>query len=245
MKVKNILVSQPTPPEKSPYFDLEKKFGVSLTFKPLIRIDSLSAKEFRTQKIFVPDYTAVVFTSRTAVDHFFNLCAELRAPINDELQYFCMSETIALYLQKYITYRKRKVHFSKVGRIEDLALVMKKHNTEKFLMPVSDIHKEDLTVFTKAKVSVTTAVMYRTVSADIDPEELKSYDMLCLFTPTGIQSVFDNVPGYEQGDQIIAIFGNSTKAKAEERGLRIDIAAPTVECPSMPTALNDYLNKQK
>lgn len=244
MKVKSILVSQPTPPEKSPYFDLERKFGVNLTFKQFIRIESLSAKEFRTQKIFVPDFTAVVLTSRTSVDHFFNLCSELRAPINDEMQYFCLSETIALYLQKYITYRKRKVHFSKVARIEDLALVMKKHNTEKFLMPVSDIHKEDLTVFTKAKVKVTTAVMYRTVSAEITPEEIKQYDMLCLFTPTGIQSIFENDPDYVQGDQLIAVFGNAAQAAAEEKHLRIDIAAPTVDCPSMPAAINDYLNKQ-
>lgn len=244
MKVKNILVSQPTPPEKSPYYEIEKKFGVNLTFKPFIRIEPLTAKEFRTQKIFVPDYTAIVFTSRTSVDHFFLLCTELRAPINEELHYFCLSETIALYLQKYITFRKRKVHFSKTARIDDLALVMKKHNKENFLMPVSDIHKEDLTVFTKAKVSVTTAVMYRTVSAEITPAEIKQYDMLCLFTPMGIQSIYENDPDYQQGEQLMAIFGNATKAAAEARQLRIDIAAPTVDCPSMPSAINDYLSRQ-
>ncbi|MBP5346254.1 MAG: uroporphyrinogen-III synthase [Bacteroidales bacterium] len=243
MKVNSILISQPTPPEKSPYYDLERKFGVKLTFKQFIRVESLSTKEFRAQKIFVPDFSAIVFTSRTSVDHFFTLCKELRAPINDELQYFCLSETIALYLQKYITYRKRKIHFSKLGQIEDLAAVMKKHNTEKFLMPVADVHKEDLSVFIKAKVSVTTAVFYRTVSAELSPAEVKQYDMLCIFTPAGIQSLFNNVPDYEQGDQQLAIFGPAAQAAAEAKGLRIDVSAPTEECPSMPAALRDYLQK--
>lgn len=243
MKVNSILVSQPTPPEKSPYFDLERKFGVKLTFKPFIRIESLSTKEFRAQKIFVPDYTGIVFTSRTSIDHFFNLCKELRAPINEELQYYCLSETIALYLQKYITYRKRKIHFSKVGQMDDLAIVMKKHNTDKFLMPVADVHKEDLTIFTKAKVAVTTAVFYRTVSAEFTPEEIKQYDMLCLFTPTGIQSIFNNDPNYEQGEQKLAVFGPAAQAAAEAKGLRVDLSVPTEECPSMPTGLNSFLLK--
>lgn len=243
MKVNTILVSQPTPPEKSPYFDLERKFGVKLTFKPFIRIESLSTKEFRAQKIFVPDFTGIVFTSRTSVDHFFGLCKELRAPINEELQYYCLSETIALYLQKYITYRKRKIHFSKVGQMEDLAIVMKKHNTDKFLMPVADVHKEDLTIFTKAKVTVTTAVFYRTVSAEFTPEEIKQYDMLCIFTPAGIQSIFNNDPNYEQGEQKLAVFGPAAQAAAEAKGLRVDLSVPTEECPSMPTGLNAFLLK--
>ena len=243
MKVQTILVSPPTPPEKSPYYDLERKFGVKLTFKPFIRIESLSTQEFRAQKIFVPDFSAIVLTSRTAVDHFFTLCKELRAPISDDLQYFCLSETIALYLQKYITFRKRKIHFSKVAQWDDLALVMKKHNTERFLMPVADVHKEDLSIFAKAKVNVTTAVFYRTVSADFTPEEIKQYDMLCFFTPAGIQSLFTNYPEYEQGDQQLAIFGPSALAAAEARGLRVDLAAPTEECPSMPSALNSFLLK--
>ena len=243
MKVNSILISQPTPPEKSPYYDLERKFGVKLTFKPFIRVESLSTKEFRAQKIFVPDYTAIVFTSKTSVDHFFNLCKELRATISEEVQYFCLTETIALYLQKYITYRKRKIHFSKVAQLEDLALVMKKHNTEKYLMPVADVHKEDLTIFTKAKVNVTTAIFYRTVSAEFTPEEIKQYDMLCLFTPAGIMSLFANDPNYTQGDQLLAIFGPSAQAKAVDAGLRVDISAPTEEFPSLPAALNAFLLK--
>lgn len=244
MNIKNILVSQPYPSsEKSPYFDIIRKFGVELTFKPFIRIESLTAKEFRTQKITIPNYTAIVFTSRTAVDHFFKLAEELRAKPNEEMQYFCLNETIALYLQKYIVYRKRKVHFSKIGKIEDLALVMKRHNTENFLMPVADVHKEDLTCFAKAKVHITTAVMYRTVSTEFTPEEIASYDMLIFFTPAGIQSLFANDPNYQQGDQFIGLFGPSTAKAAEEKGLRIDAQGPTPECPSMAGVLQHFLQE--
>ncbi|MBO6013272.1 MAG: uroporphyrinogen-III synthase [Bacteroidales bacterium] len=246
MKVTNILISQPQAPEKSPYYDLEKKYGVKLTFKPLIRIEELSAKEFREQKVFVPDYKSIVFTSRVAVEHFFNLCQVLRAPISDDMQYFCLSELIANYLQKFINFRKRKVHFSKEGKLSDLAIVMKKHNTGAFLMPVADVHKEDLSVFTKAKVQVTTCVMYRTVRAEIDAEELKSYDMVCLFTPAGVQSLYDNCNGnYEQGDQYLALFGPNTQAAAEAHNLRIDIKAPTMETPSMQAALNVFLQNNQ
>ncbi len=246
MKVTNILISQPQAPEKSPYYDLEKKYGVKLTFKPLIHIEELSAKEFREQKIYIPDFKSIVFTSRVAVDHFFSLCQNLRAPISDDLQYFCLSELIANYLQKFINFRKRKVHFSKEGKLTDLAIVMKKHNNGTFLMPVADVHKEDLAIFTKAKVQVTTCVMYRTVSSKIDADELKSYDMLCLFTPAGVQSLFDNCNGnYEQGDQYLALFGPNTQAAAEDRNLRIDIKAPSMETPSMPAALNAFLQNNK
>ncbi len=244
MNIKNILVSQPYPSsEKSPYFEIIRKYGVELTFKPFIRIESLTTKEFRAQKITIPNFTAIVLTSRTAVDHFFKLAEELRAKPNEEMQYFCLNETIALYLQKYIVYRKRKVHHSKTGKIEDLALVMKKHNGEKFLMPVADVHKEDLTCFTKAKVNVTTAVMYRTVSTEFTPEEIASYDMLIFFTPAGIQSLYDNDPEYEQGDQIIGLFGPSTAKAAEAKGLRIDAQGPTPECPSMAGVLMNYLQE--
>ncbi len=243
MKVTNILVSQPQQPERSPYFDLEKKYGVKFTFKPFIRIEQLSAKEFREQKVYVPDYKSIVFNSRIAADHFFNLCRELHAPITDDLQYFCLSEQIANYLQKYITFRKRKIHFPKVAQLSELALIMKRHNTEKFLMPVADVHKEDLSVFAKAKVDVSTCVMYRTVSSEISPEEIKSYDMLCLFTPAGVQSLFNNDPNYTQGDQLLAMFGPNTQAAAEAKDLRIDIKAPSEETPSMPSALNAFFLK--
>lgn len=246
LEIKKILISQPRPTsEKSPYFDLEKKYGVTFDFRPFIRVESLSAKEFRQQKIFVPDYSAVVFSSRTAVDHFFKLCGDLRAPITDDMQYFCQTETIALYLQKYIVYRKRKVHFSKTGRLEDLAASMKKHNTLRFLMPVADVHKEDLSIFAKAKVTLTTAVMYKTVSATLTPEEIDGYDMLVFFTPAGIQSLFTNAPDFQQGDMQIGCFGPATAAAVEAAGLRLDCKAPTAEFPSMAAALQHFLESQK
>ena len=244
MELRKILVSQPRPmTDKSPYFDIEKKFGVELTFKPFIRVERLSVKEFRAQKISIQDYTGIVFTSRTSVDKFFRLCEELRVNIKEDLQYYCLSETVALYLQKYINYRKRKVHFSKVGKLDDLAIVMKKHNTANILMPVADVHKEDLTIFTKAKVKLTTVVMYRTVSAEFTPEEIKSYDMLVFFTPAGINSLFENSPQYKQEDQKIGIFGPATAKAAEDRGLEIACKAPSPEFPSMASALEDYLEK--
>lgn len=242
MELRKILVSQPRPmTDKSPYFDIEKKFGVELTFKPFIRVERLSVKEFRAQKISIQDYTGIVFTSRTSVDKFFSLCEELRVNIKEDLQYYCLSETVALYLQKYINYRKRKVHFSKVGKLDDLAIVMKKHNTANILMPVADVHKEDLTIFTKAKVKLTTVVMYRTVSAEFTPEEIKSYDMLIFFTPAGINSLFENSPQYKQEDQKIGIFGPATAKAAEDRGLEIACKAPSPEFPSMVSALENYL----
>ena len=237
-------MSQPRPAtDKSPYFDIEKKFGVELTFKPFIRVERLSVKEFRAQKVNIPDYTGIVFTSRGSVDHFFSICEEMRVVIKEDLQYYCLSETVALYLQKYINYRKRKVHFSKIGKLDDLALVMKKHNTDNILMPVADVHKEDLTIFTKAKVKLTTAVMFRTVSAEFTPEEIKSYDMLVLFTPAGINSVFNNDPDYKQEDQKIAVFGPATAKAAEDKGLVIACKAPSPEFPSMASALENFLEK--
>lgn len=244
MEIRKILVSQPRPTtEKSPYFDLEKKFGVELTFKPFIRVERLSAKEFRAQKINIQDYTGVVFTSRTSVDNYFKLSEELRITVKEDLQYYCLSETVALYLQKYINYRKRKVHFSKIGKLDDLALVMKKHNTDSILMPVADVHKEDLSIFTKAKVKLTTAVMYRTVSAEFTPEEIKSFDMLVFFTPAGINSLFTNSPEYKQEDQKICVFGPATAKSAEDRGLVLSRKAPSPEFPSMASAIEDYLEK--
>ena len=237
-------MSQPRPTtDKSPYFDIEKKFDVELTFRPFIRVERLSVKEFRAQKINIADYTGIVFTTRGSVDHFFSLCEELRVVIKEDLQYYCLSETVALYLQKYINYRKRKVHFSKVGKLDDLAVVMKKHNTDSILMPVADIHKEDLTIFSKAKVKLTTVVMYRTVSAEFTPEEIKSYDMLVFFAPAGITSLFTNSPEYKQEDQKIGVFGPATAKAAEDRGLILSCKAPSPEYPSMASALEDFLEK--
>jgi len=247
MNIKKILVSQPYPSsDKSPYFAIQKKFGVELTFKPFTLIESVTTAEFRAQKVSIPAFTAIVFTSRTSVDNFFKLIGELRIRLNEELQYFCLTEAIAHYLQHFIVFRKRKVHHSKVGKIEDLALVMKKHNTEKFLMPVAEVHKEDLACFTKAKIKqLTTAVMYRTVNTEFTPEEIASFDMMLFFTPAGIQSLYDNAPEYQQGEQRIGIFGPTTTKAAEERGLRIDAMGPTPECLSMAAVLQKYLQENE
>lgn len=247
MNIKRILISQPQPscPEKSPYYDLQRRFDLEMTFNPLIRIETLSATEFRLQKISIPVYTAIVFTSRTAVDHFFKLAEELRSKPNDETQYFCLNETIALYLQKFINFRKRKVHHAKTGKIEDLALVMKKHNTERFLMPVAEGHEAELPCFTKAKVKLTYAVMYRTVSTEFTADEIASYDMIVFFTPAGIHSLFHNVPDYKQGDQRIGIYGPMTAKAAEEQGFRIDAQGPTPDQPSMAAVLQKYLTDNK
>ncbi len=243
MDIKKILISQPRPlTDKSPYFDIERRFGVEMTFKPFIRVVDLSPKEFRLQKVSVSNYNAIVLTSKTAADHFFSLTGELRIRLSEDLQYFCLNEHIANYLQKFIVYRKRKIHFSREANMEELAQIMRRHSAElRFLMPVADVHKEDLTVFTKAKVQLTTAVMYRTVSSVITPEEIASFDMLCLFTPAGIQSLFDNNPDYKQGSQLISVFGPSTLRRAEEMGLRVDVVAPTPEIPSMASAVQKYL----
>lgn len=246
MDIKKILVSQPYPTsEKSPYFDIQRKFGVEMTFKPLIRIETLSTKEFRAQKVSIANYTAIVFTSKTAIDHFFKLADGLRAKPGEEIQYFCQTEDVALYLQKFIIFRKRKVHFAKTRKIEDLALLMKKHNTEKFVMPVAEVHQEEIPAFTKAKLKVTQAVMYRTVSVEVTPEEIASYDMLVFFSLSGIQSLYENIPDYEQGEQHIGIFGPLTAKAAEEHGLRIDAKGPTPEQPSMASILLKYLSDQK
>ena len=246
MDIKKILISQPRPAtEKSPYLDVERRCKVEMTFKPFIRVERLSVKDFKAQKINIGEYTGIVFTSRTAINHFFSLCNELKVVIKEDWQYYCLTETVALYLQKFVNYKKRKVHFSKTGQLDDLALVMKKHNTERILMPVADVHKEDLSIFTKAKVMLTTTIMYRTVSAEFTPEEIKSYDLLAFFTPAGINSLFTNSPEYKQGEQKIAVFGPATAKAAEDRGLRIDCKAPSQEFPSMASAIENFLEKEK
>ena len=188
MKIKKVLVSQPKPTsEKSPYFDIAEKYGVKIDFRPFIKVESLSAKEFRQQKISILDHTAVVFTSRHAIDHFFNLCAELRVTVPETMKYFCTSEAIALYIQKYVQYRKRKVFFGATGKFVDLVPVIVKHSTEKYLIPMSDVHNDEVKdLLDKHHIQHTEAVMYRTVSNDFTPEEDFDYDMLIFFSPAGI-----------------------------------------------------------
>lgn len=245
MKIKKILISQPKPTsEKSPYFDIAQKYGVDVVFRPFIKVEGLTSKEFRQQKISIPDYTAVIFTARTAIDHFFRLCKDLRVTIPDTMKYFCTTESIALYLQKYIIYRKRKIFFGKSNHLEDLIPSLAKHSSEKYLFPVSDVHKDDMSLLENGKINYTKAVMYRTVSNDFTPDEAFDYDMLVFFSPAGIASLTKNFPNFEQNEIKIGCFGHTTAKAVREAGLRLDVEAPTPEAPSMTAALDLFLKNQ-
>ena len=245
--IKKILVSQPKPTsEKSPYYDIAEKLEVELVFRPFIKVEGLSSKEFRQQKVSLPDYTAIVFTSRHAIDNFFQLAKELRYNIPEDLKYFCVTKTIALYIQKYVQYRKRKVFFGNTGKIADLLPCMVKHKSEKYLIPLSDVHNDDVKIMLDAKkLNHTECVMYRTVSNDFTAEEVKDfdYDMLVFFSPSGIDSLMKNFPDFATShkDVAIATFGPATAKAAKEAGLRLDLEAPTEKYPSMTGALQHYL----
>ena len=243
MSIKKILVSQPRPTsEKSPYFDLEKKYGVEVVFRPFIKVEGLTSREFRQSKINVPDYTAIILTARTAIDHFFRLCKELRYNVPDTLKYFCVSETIAHYLQKYVIYRKRKIFYSETGLMEDLIPIIAKHHKETYLMPVSDVHNDKAVVLDNNKVKYVKAVMYRTVSNDFKPGEKLDYDMLVFFTPAGIKSYTTNFPDYKDRKVVIAAMGQTTLEAATNAGLQVDITI-SPEAPSMASAIEQYLKK--
>ena len=243
MKVSKILVSQPKPAsDKSPYFDIARKYGVTIDFKQFIKVEGVSSKEFRQQKVTILDHTAIVFTSRHAIDHFFGLCAELRVAVPDGMKYFCVSETIALYIQKYVQYRKRKVFFGDNGKMEGLLPLMVKHKNEKYLVPLSNVHNDDISKMLDASnLQYTETVMYRTVRHIFEKGELDGYDMMIFFSPSGIVSLKENLPDFNQGDIKIACFGGTTAAAIKEAGLRLDLEAPTVEAPSMTMALEQYL----
>lgn len=247
MSIKKILVSQPKPTsEKSPYFDVAKKHDVEIVFRPFIKIEGLSSRDFRKQRINLNDFTAVIFTARTAVDNFFRLCEEMRVTIPDTMKYFCTTEAIALYLQKYIVYRKRKIFVGKSGKLADLMPLIQKHKNENYLLVVSDVsNADDVRILEDAKIKVTRAVMYRTVSNDFTEDEPFDYDMLVFFSPQGIESLLKNFPSFSQGDLAIAAFGvNSCKA-VEEAGLRLDVVAPTEKARSMAEAIDHYLSEQQ
>jgi uroporphyrinogen-III synthase len=243
--IKKILVSQPKPSsEKSPYYDIASKFEVELVFRPFIKVEGITAKEFRTQKVSILDYTAIVFTSRHAIDHFFTLAKELRVAIPEDMKYFCVTETVSLYIQKYVQYRKRKVFFGTTGKIDDLLPTMVKHKNEKYLVPMSDVHNDSVGLMLDSKkLNHRECVMYRTVSNDFTPEEVKDfdYDMLLFFSPSGIEALTKNFPNFQQGDIVIGTFGPATAKAAREAGLRLDIEAPSEKYPSMTGALQHYL----
>lgn len=247
MKIKKILVSQPKPTsDKSPYFDIAARHGVEMVFRPFIKVEGLSAREFRQQKINITDFSAVIFTARTAIDHFFRLCEEMRLTIPDTMKYFCTTESIALYLQKYIVYRKRKIFHGETGKLADMLPSLTKHNKETFLYAVSDVHKNDTNaeMLDKAKINYTKAVMYRTVSNDFTPDELFDYDMLLFFSPAGIDSLLKNFPDFQQGDIQVGCFGASTAKAIEEAGLRLDLSAPSPKAPSITAALDLFLKEK-
>lgn len=246
MKIKKVLVSQPKPAsEKSPYYDIAEKYGVKIDFRPFIKVESLSAKEFRQQKISVLDHTAVIFTSRHAIDHFFHLCTELRVTIPETMKYFCVTEAVALYIQKYVQYRKRKIFFGNTGKIDDLIPSIVKHKAEKYLVPMSDVHNDEVkTLLDKGKIHHTEVVMYRTVSNDFTPEEEFDYDMLLFFSPAGINSLMKNFPEFDQKEIAIGCFGPATAKAVKDAGLRLDLEAPTVEAPSMTAALDMFIRER-
>ena len=245
MKIKKVLVSQPKPSsDKSPYYDIAEKYDIQVVFRPFIKVEGLTAKEFRQSKIAISDFTAIIFTARTAIDHFFRLCEEMRINIPDTLKYFCTTESIALYLQKYIVYRKRKIFHGTTGKLDGLMPALIKHNKEKYLYVVSDVHKDDTSELDSNKINYTKAVMYRTVSNDFGPDEPFDYDMLLFFSPSGIASLLKNFPKFEQGDIRIGCLGTTTAQAVKDAGLRLDMEAPSAKAPSMTAALDLYLAEE-
>ncbi len=244
MKIKNILVSQPKPKsDKSPFFDLANNNGVTVDFRSFIEVKQVDSKEFRQQKIHLENFQSVIFTSRTAIDHYFRIAEKMRYTVPATTKYFCSSESVALYLQKYTQYRKRKI-FHGQRSVEDLLTTFKKHKADNFLLPLSDIHKEDVPKFLdKNGLNYKKAILYRTVSSNLsDLEDLK-YDVLVFYSPSGITSLFENFPNFEQNDTKIASFGRATAEAVKKAGLRLDIQAPTPKAPSMIMALENYIQE--
>lgn len=244
MKVKRVLISQPDPgSEKSPYQETAEKYGLKIDFRPFINVEGVNAKEFRQQKIDILAHTAVIFTARTAIDHFFRISEELRITVPETMKYFCISESIALYLQKYIVYRKRKIFFGN-GKFEDLMDSIVKHKDEKFLLPLSDIHKPEIPkMLDKAKINYSKSILFKTVSSNISDLSLDKYDLVIFYSPAGITSLKENFPNFEQGERKIGAFGPATSKAVKDAGLSLDIEAPTPEAPSMAKALELFIKK--
>ena len=246
MKVKTILVSQPEPSsEKSPYNRLQNKHKLTIDFRPFIHVEGVDAKEVRQQKIDFKNYDNIILNSRNAVDHFFRLCKEMRYSVPNTTKYFCLSEAVAYYLQKYVVYRKRKIYVGK-GKIEDLENVLNKFETETFLFPTSDTLKKDVPNFLNSiKLKWTRAILYRTVVSDLSDLRDVYYDILVFFSPSGIESLFKNFPDFKQNKTRISAYGNSTIKAAEDAGLTVQIKAPTPVSPSMTMAIEQYVEKIK
>lgn len=242
MNIKTILVSQPKPEgDKSPYFDLAEKYKLKIDFRPFIHVEGIGAQEFRMQRVNIPEHTAIILTSKNAVDHFFRICEETRFTVPDVMKYFCISEAVALYLQKYVTYRKRKIFYGK-QTIEELVDTMKKHKNEKFLLPCTDILRDKIPeTLEMQKVNFSKAIIYKTVASDLSDLENVYYDLLVFFSPGGIESLFKNFPEFKQNDTLIAAFGPTTANAVIKNNLRLDIHAPQVNAPSMTAAIELYI----
>jgi len=241
LKIRKVLVSQPEPNNpKSPYFELAKKYNLKIDFKQFIQVEGISAKDFRQQKINLGDFSAIIFTSKTAIDHYFRICEEMRLAVPETLKYFCITENVAFYLQKYIVYRKRKIFHGKAN-FEDLIDVIIKHKEENFFVPLSDPHKSDIPeLLARHKIRHTIGTMYRTISRDFDSKEL-DYDLIVFFSPSGIKSLKENFPTFVQGDVKIAAFGPTTAEAVTNEGFRLDLQAPNPKAPSMTMAIDNFL----
>ncbi|MCU0389760.1 MAG: uroporphyrinogen-III synthase [Thermoflexibacter sp.] len=244
-EVKSILISQPQPDsnEKSPYTELATKYGIKIDFKPFIQVEPLPAKEFRKQKIGILDHTAIVFTSKNAIDFFFKLCEEMKIEMPPEMKYFCITEQQSNYLQKYIVIRKRKI-FHGVRTAADLTELIKKHKTEKFLYPCSEIRRDEIPLYmAKNNIKCSEAIIYRTVASNLSDINLTAYDMIGFFSPSGVHSLFTNFPDFQQGDMRIAAFGPTTAKAVTEHNLILDIQAPQPNAPSMTGAIELYIKE--
>src|ERR1035437_6993199 len=242
LKIKKILVSQPEPLNpKSPYFELARKYNLKVDFKPFNQVEGISSKDFRQQKINILDFTAVIFTSKTGIDHFFRICNELRTVVPDTMKYFCITENVAFYLQKYIVYRKRKIFHGK-AKFQDLIDVIIKHREDNFFVPLSEPHNAEIPEsLDKNSIKYTIGTLYKTISTDFSNLTEFDYDILVFYSPSGIKSLKENFPGFVQGDIKIAAFGPTTACAVESEGLRLDINAPNPKAPSMTMALDDFL----
>ncbi|MDB5201607.1 MAG: uroporphyrinogen-III synthase [Ferruginibacter sp.] len=247
-KVKKILIAQPKPEGlKSPYFDLAKKYSLDLDFHPFIVIEGVPAKDFRKQKIDIAAFTAVIFTSRNAIDHFFRTCDEMKITVSQDTKYFCITEAVALYLQKFILYRKRKVFYGADGTNKSLFDVINKHkDNEKFLYPCSESFDNEITNWLKThNCGFATPVLYRIISNDIKEVIGRNYDVICFFTPGGVKSLMENFPKFKQNGTRIAAFGVNTFKAAEDAGLVLDIKVPQPQSPSMVSALEKFILSEK
>ncbi len=246
MGIKTILVSQPKPQgDKSPYFDLAQKYNIKIDFRSFIHVEGIDAQEFRKQKINLSEHSAVILTSKTAVDHYFRIAEEMRFSVPDSMKYFCISEAIAYYLQKYVAYRKRKIFHGR-QTIVDLVVTLKKHKKEKFLLPCTDILRDKIPeTLIENSINYTKAILYRTVASDLSDLENVSYDMLVFYSPGGIESLLKNFPDFRQDKTVIAAFGPTTANAIVNNRLRLDLHAPQPNAPSMTGAIENFVKKEK